>query len=229
MTTKRLRTRCHPLWLAIAAALSLGPAHAQLPTGAQVMQGTASIATVGKSMTIANSPNAILNWQGFSIAADAAVRFQQQSAASTVLNRVVRQDPSAILGQLTSNGRVFLINPNGILFGQGARIDVAGLVASTLNITDADFLANRLNFTATAGAPAGTLLNQGEIATPTGGQVYPIGSSVSNEGIVTSPNGEVILAAGNSATLVDTGTPNVRSSEFRPVNPPNKLRAAPAG
>ena len=70
-------------------------------------------------------------------------RFLQQSASSAVLNRVVGAMPSSIMGQLLSNGRVYLINPHGILFGAGARIDVAGLVASTLQMNDADFLAGR--------------------------------------------------------------------------------------
>src|SRR4026207_1268943 len=88
-------------------------------------------------------------------------RCVHHAAASSVLNRVVGQDPSAILGTLSSNGRVFLINPNGILFGQGSRVDVGGPGASTLNITDPDFLAGRLSFQ--AGAVANSIVNQGEI------------------------------------------------------------------
>src|SRR5512147_412544 len=131
------------------------------PVGPSVVSGTAGFATAGSALTVTNSPNAIINWQGFSIGAGEITRFQQQSAASAVLNRVVGQDPSAILGTLSSNGRVFLVNPNGILFGQGARVDVAGLVATTLNLANSDFLAGRLNFE--AGAVAGSIVNQGEI------------------------------------------------------------------
>ncbi|MBK8063290.1 MAG: filamentous hemagglutinin N-terminal domain-containing protein [Betaproteobacteria bacterium] len=109
---------------------------------------------------------------------------------------------------MQSNGRVFLINPNGILFGQGARIEVQGLTASTLNISNADFLAGKLNFQ--AGAVAGKVENQGQITTPQGGQVYLIGSDVTNSGIITSPKGEVILAAGRSVKLVDSDDPNLR-------------------
>src|SRR6188474_793265 len=137
------------------------------PTGPAVVSGNASFNAAGKNLTVTNSPNAIINWQGFSIGAGEATRFQQQSAASAVLNRVVGQDPSAILGTLSSNGRVFLVNPNGILFGQGSRVDVGGLVASTLNITDSDFLAGRLNFQ--AGAVANSIVNQGEIVSSSGG------------------------------------------------------------
>ena len=88
-----------------------------------------------------NTPGAIINWQQFSIQKDEVTRFLQQNASSAVLNRVTTQNPSVILGSLTSNGRVFLINPNGIAFGQGAVINVAGLAASTLNISDADWHA----------------------------------------------------------------------------------------
>jgi filamentous hemagglutinin family protein len=110
-----------------------------LPDGQQVVNGQAAFNTQGGNLTITNSPNAIINWQGFSISDNEAVRFIQQYGSSAVLNRVIGQDPSRILGLLQSNGRVFLINPNGILFGQGARIDVNGLFASTLNISNQDF------------------------------------------------------------------------------------------
>ena len=135
-------------------------------------------------------------------------RFIQQSQASAVLNRVVGQDPSSILGALQSNGRVFLINPNGILFGQNSIVDVAGLVASTLNLSNADFLAGRLRFTEVTGA--GSLVNQGNITTGQGGNVYLVAPDVTNSGIITSPKGDVILAAGNSVELVNPGTPNLR-------------------
>src|SRR5262245_4695775 len=137
------------------------------PTGPSVVSGSASFSTIGKALTVTNSPNAIINWQGFSIGAGEITRFQQQNAASAVLNLVVGQDPSAIFGTLSSNGRVFLINPNGVLFGQGSRVDVAGLVASTLNISNGDFLAGKLNFQ--AGAVAGSISNPGEVVRSLGG------------------------------------------------------------
>ena len=90
-------------------------------------------------MTIRQATDqAILNWQTFNIGASASVNFIQPSASSIALNRVLGSDPSAIYGQLTANGQVFLVNPSGVLFGPGARVDVAGLVASTLAIRDAD-------------------------------------------------------------------------------------------
>ena len=178
------------------------------PTGPAVVSGSATFNTVGKNLTVTNSPNAIINWQGFSIGAGEATRFQQQSAASAVLNRIVGQDPSVILGTLSSNGRVFLVNPNGILFGQGSRVDVGGLVASTLNITDRDFLAGRLNFQ--AGAVANSIVNHGEIVSSSGGRIYLVAPDVQNHGLISSPSGEVVLAAGKTVSLVDADVPNLQ-------------------
>ena len=172
----------------------------------------------GGILNITNSHNAIINWGSFSIGVNELTRFIQPSALSPVLNRVIGQDPSAILGALQSNGRVFLINPNGIVFGSGAQINVAGLVASTLNISNDDFLNNRMRFT--DGALAGNVVNQGNI---TGGNVYLIGNAVANNGLITSPNGEVVLAAGNSVELVNPGTPNLRVEVVASANEARNL------
>src|SRR5215831_10562910 len=195
------------LLFALAALLWL-PAARGNPVGPQVVNGQVAISQQGATLNITNSPGAIINWQGFSIAGGETTRFIQQNAASSVLNRVVRPDPSVLLGTLTSNGRVFLINPSGILVGEGARIDVAGLVASTLNLNNQDFLAGRLNFQ--PNAAAGAVDNRGTITTPTGGSVYLVGSGVNNSGIINSPQGDVILAAGQSVKILDTSTPGVR-------------------
>src|SRR6185295_14957749 len=105
-----------------------------------------------------------------SIGQGSAVTFNQPSATSQVLNRVVGTDPSAILGQLSSNGRVWLLNPYGVLFGPNARIDVAGLVTSTLNINDADWLARRYTLFSTPGTPAdAAVVNRGALRTTGGG------------------------------------------------------------
>ena len=95
---------------------------------------------------VQNSASTALNWQSFSIGAGETVLFVQPGANAVALNRVIGPDPSTLLGNLSSNGQVFLVNPNGILFGQGASVNVGGLVASTLNITDSDFMAGRYTF-----------------------------------------------------------------------------------
>ncbi|MDD5334120.1 MAG: filamentous hemagglutinin N-terminal domain-containing protein [Rhodoferax sp.] len=200
-----LRLARKPLALALAAIFSVG-AQAN-PSGAAVVSGSASISQSGNVLTVSNSPNSIINWQSFGIQAGETTRFLQQSSSSAVLNRVVGADPSQLLGTLQSNGRVFLVNPAGILVGQGARIDVAGLVASTLNLGNQEFLTGKLNFQATPGA--GSVVNQGRITTPTGGSVYLVAPKVENSGIIQAPNGEVMLAAGQTVQLLDSGNPGV--------------------
>jgi filamentous hemagglutinin family protein len=201
--------------LAVASCFA-APAALSNPTGASVVNGQVSFHQQGNLLQITNSPNAIINWQSFSIGANEITRFVQGSASSAVLNRVVGQDPSSILGAMQSNGRVFLINPNGVVFGASARLDVVGLVASSLNLSDADFLGGKLRFNEATGAAA--VVNEGVIATPSGGQVYLVGASVENRGLINSPRGVVVLAAGRSIELVDPGTPNLRVEVTAPDN-----------
>ncbi len=206
--------RARPLALAAAClfAHTTGSAGAALPGGLQVVQGQATAVTSGNRLTVTNSANALLNWQQFSIGAGNAVQFVQPSASSAVLNRVVGNDPSQIFGSLSSNGTVWLLNPNGVLFGATARVDVAGLMASTLNISDADWMARRLNLSASADGVfgAGSVLNQGELRTAQGGRVLLVGGdSVHNQGLIEAPGGQVLLAAGRSIELVDSALPNL--------------------
>ncbi len=195
----------------LAALLGLAPL-AQLaqanPTAPVVMNGSADFSQSGNTLTVTNSPNAIIHWNSFSIGQNELTRFVQQSSASSVLNRVVGQDPSQILGQLQSNGRVFLINPNGVIFGAGARIDTAGLIASSLQLSNEDFLAGRLKFSGSG--TEGAVQNAGNITTPSGGQVVLIAPDVENSGVITSPQGEIILAAGHTVELLDTSNPALR-------------------
>nr|WP_316641658.1 YDG domain-containing protein [uncultured Roseateles sp.] len=195
--------------LAAGSLLTLGLAAADaqtLPSGLNVVQGQARVNTVGNQMTVTNSNGAILNWSSFSIGASNVVRFEQANASSQVLNRVLGNDPSNILGQLSSNGKVWLLNPNGVLFGQNARINVAGLVTSTLNLSDRDWTAGRYNFSGTGTAD---IVNQGELRTTLGGHVALVGASVRNEGLIEAPGGQILLAAGQSVELIDTGSPNL--------------------
>ena len=103
------------------------------PFNPTVINGAATFNQVGNVLTVTNSNGAIINWDKFSIKAGETTHFAQTAASSTVLNRVLN-DPTAIYGILSSNGRVWLVNPAGILVGPGSRVDTAGFVASTLNI-----------------------------------------------------------------------------------------------
>ncbi|MFZ4878352.1 beta strand repeat-containing protein, partial [Janthinobacterium sp. Mn2066] len=193
--------------LALLIATCFGTAHAN-PALPQVVNGQATFNQQGNVFSITNTPNTIINWQSFSIHAGEITRFIQENSNSAVLNRITGQDPSKILGTLESNGKVFLINPNGIVFGQGARVDVQGLVASSLGMSNEDFLAGKRQFT--AGTVAGAVSNAGAIQAAKGGQVLLIAPNVENTGIITAPNGDVILAAGRSVQLADAGNPDLR-------------------
>jgi len=192
--------------VAVAACFCVAPVLSN-PVNPVVVNGTASFNQVGNVLTVTNSNGAIINWDKFSIQAGETTHFRQASASSSVLNRVLN-DPTAIYGTLSSNGKVWLVNPAGIMVGPGGRVDVAGFVASTLNVTNADFLAARHLFVNDGNAR--NVINQGEIRTPAGGSVYLIGSNAANEGIISTPGGETILAAGATVSLVDSATPGVK-------------------
>ena len=204
----RRRPRFTPRAVALAVATCFPVVTLGNPLDPTVVHGAATFDNQGNTLTVTNAPGAVIHWQSFSIGQSEVTRFIQESAASQVLNRVVGGDPSQILGMLQSNGQVFLINPNGILFGTGARVDVAGLVASTLDVSNRDFLAGRLSFA--AGAAAGGIRNDGTLRALDGGSIYLIASSVENNGVVTAPDGNVILAAGKTATLMDSHRPYVQ-------------------
>jgi len=194
------RAPCYgPMSLFIVAALA-SPAWA-LPTGAQVAAGQAVLSQPDAQSLHVNqtSSKAILNWQQFSISANEKVKFIQPSSSAVALNRVVGNEASAILGQLSANGRVFLVNPNGVLFGVGSKVDVGGLVASTLNIADQDFLQERYHFT--KASVTGSVVNQGTISAHDGGYVALLGSQVVNEGVVHARLGTIALGAGDRITL----------------------------
>lgn len=184
--------------VAVAVALAYGSSGHASPTGGTVVAGNASITSAAGNTTIhQTSQNTVLTWQSFDIGVTEAVRFAQPDSNAVALNRVLGADPSSILGSLSSNGKIFLINPNGILFGAGAQVSVGGLVASTRNITDSDFLAGRYEFN---GDSVGSVVNQGSINVD-GGYIALLGASVSNQGVIAAKLGSVVLAAGNVLTL----------------------------
>ena len=186
--------------IGLAASLALATAaQAQaLPTGGSVAAGGATITTGPGAMTINQSTqNLAINWHSFSIGAGGSVVFVQPNSTSVALNRVLGPDASAIFGSLTANGQVFLINPNGVLFAQGSQVNVGGLVASTLGMTDADFMAGDYRFTGDGG---GSVLNQGTIIA-NGGYVALLGGHVSNEGLIQANLGSIALASGEAITL----------------------------
>jgi filamentous hemagglutinin family protein len=183
---------------AMLSALLLSSAFdvAANPTGGVVTSGTATITTAGNTVTVVNSPGAVITWQGFSIGAGQVTNFVQPSPSSTVLNRVVGQSPSAIAGSLQSNGRVFLINPNGALFSGGAQINTASFTFSTNNVSDAELAANN---TVTAGS--GSLLNVGGAFSIGGAGLTITPSSVDLPGSIDTGTASLTIMTGGSFNL----------------------------
>ncbi|WP_258001200.1 YDG domain-containing protein [Janthinobacterium sp. ROICE36] len=162
------------------------------------MAGQATInGAPGATVINQGSQNAVINWANFNINKGESVQFVQPNSNAVALNRVLGSDGTTILGNLSANGKVFIVNPNGVLFGQGASVNTAGLVASTLDINNADFMAGKYQF---SGNGTGKVLNQGSISAP-GGYVALLGANVSNEGTIQARLGSVALAAGRAITL----------------------------
>ncbi|MBS0322519.1 MAG: filamentous hemagglutinin N-terminal domain-containing protein, partial [Proteobacteria bacterium] len=198
-----LKPRPRPLALLVCALLA-GRAVAQLPSGGQVVAGAATIASAGPGQQVITqgSDRAIIHWQDFSIGAGNAVRFVQPGATSVILNRVTGSDPSRILGNLTANGQVFLVNPQGIYFGAGARLDVGGLVASTLSLRDDDFMTGRYRFSRVeTGTGRAEVVNDGALRARDQGYVVLAGDYAANRGVIEARLGSVLLAAGQQMTL----------------------------
>lgn len=180
------------------------PALATLPTGGTVEAGTGSISQNGNAMTInQGSDKLAINWQSFSIGAGNSVTFNQPGSSSVALNRVLGSDVSVIQGALNANGQVFLVNPNGVLFSPTAQVNVGSIVASTLNISTADFMAGNYRF---EGNSSNAIINQGNIQAANGGSIALIAATISNTGKLTANGGNVLLGAGSRVTL-DLGGP----------------------
>jgi len=172
-----------------------------LPTGEQLVAGQATVSTPDTHLMHIDqsSQKAIIHWQNFSVQQHDTVNIQQPNANAALLNRVVGQDASQIQGKINANGQVYIVNPNGVVFGKTAQVDVGGLVATTHNIKDADFMAGKNHFT--QDGATGVVENHGTIKTPDGGVVALIGEKVTNTGTINTPKGTTALAAGKTVDL----------------------------
>ncbi len=172
------------------------------PQGGTLSAGQAVISQNGGTTTIQELTNsAIINWNSFNIGAGQLVQFLQPEALSAILNRVIGVDPSVIFGTLKSNGIIFLINPNGILFGQGSEIDTGSFISSTLNITNQDFLNGDYTFNQISTLPASFIVNQGTIQAGGGGSVVLFAPFVYNGGTIIANLGDIGLGAATHAVL----------------------------
>ena len=185
------------MWLCVVTALT--QAVQATPSGSQVTSGGGSVAQSGNTTTVTQtSDNLSLNWQAFDIAPQETVNFVQPSTSAIAVNRILDTNATQILGSLNANGQVYLINPNGILFGQGAQVNVGGIVASALNFDDQSLSDNARIF---SGTGTGSIINQGTLNAATGGYVALLGNQVNNQGTMTAPGGSVLLGAGKAITL----------------------------
>ena len=207
--TRSIRTARQPRLTATALAVALAchafAAHANPPVVPQdgaVKAGAAAIVPNGARRIdiIQSSQRAVIDWKSFNIGVREQVNFSQPSRSAATLNRVTGPDASLILGRLTANGNVLLINPAGIIIGAGAKIDVGGLIAATANISNENFMAGRYTFDQVVNRNA-VIVNRGEITAAAGGLVALVAPGVENSGVIRAELGHVVLASGNAFTL----------------------------
>ncbi|KPF54059.1 hypothetical protein D621_09625 [beta proteobacterium AAP51] len=197
-------------WLLAAWLGPIGLSLAQvapgtLPAGGQVVVGSGVLQHAPNLLVIQqNSQKLGLDWQSFNIGPGATVEFRQPGAGAVALNRVLGHSGTEIYGQLKANGQVFLTNPNGVLFAPGAKVDVGGLVASTLDLSQQDFANGHFIFQHTGGR--GAVVNQGQLNASAGGYVALFGNRVANAGDIHVDAGSVVLAAGRAATVSISGS-----------------------
>jgi filamentous hemagglutinin family protein len=173
------------------------------PLGGQITAGSGQIQQLGNTTIIQqNSQTLALNWQSFNIAPNQTVDFVQPGSSAIAVNRIFSNTPSEIYGHLDANGQVWLINPNGILFGQGAEVNVGGLVASTLDVDDNSLTSNTRTF---SGNGTGSIVNRGTITAGNGGYVALLGNNVLNQGTISAQLGTVALSGGSAITLTFNG------------------------
>ena len=185
-----------------AGALMIGGAQEAyaLPQGGTVAAGAAEIAQTQAEMAIRQATeSAVINWNSFNIAAGERVNIFQPSAQAALLNRVIGNNPSEIFGTLQANGRIFLVNPAGVLFAPGAQVNAGSILASTMNITNADFMAGKYAFIGTPND--GKVINRASLIAQNEGTVALLGKDVVNEGVIVARKGAAVLAAGEAVTI----------------------------
>ncbi len=183
----------------VSLSLILLPVNIQaLPSGSKVINGNVSISTTSNTMDITASNRAIINYDSFNINTNEIVKFIQPTANSVVLNRVVMANPSSILGQLNANGKVFLVNPAGIYFGKNSVINVNSFLATTLNISDNDFLNDKYDFSQLKDMAKSYIIQKGKISVSPDGFVVLASPFVSNEGNIIAKTGHITLGANES-------------------------------
>jgi len=201
--------RRHAIALAVGWLPMLAAAQ---PLGGQVVSGSASISqsgAPGQSVTTVkqNSPVTSIHWKSFNLGTGDTVNFVQPSSQAVAINRISDVAGSKIHGRIQANGQVWLLNPNGILFGKDAQINVGGLLASTLSTMDPTASSPALRqvqvLSASSKAP---VVNLGQINATEGGYVALLGHTVSNQGSIKADQGSIALGAGSDLSLQFEGS-----------------------
>jgi filamentous hemagglutinin family protein len=189
----------------ISQAVTVSPPANTLPTNGQVVAGSASIsqtqtATSATMNVNQTSQRAVINWDAFNVGKNAAVNFNQPNANAVTLNRVTSATPSMIEGAVNANGQVIFVNPNGVTFGRGSEVNAAGVVATTMNIADKDFMDGRSIFN---GNGVGQVINEGKIKTNVdGGYIALLAPEVQNQGyLFAQKGGTVAIGSGTQISL----------------------------
>ena len=195
----------HPLTIALQACaytiLGASPLAVAAPTGGAVVGGSGTIAQSGTATTINQATqNLAINWQSFDVAANERVQFIQPNSSAIALNRILSNNGSTIAGRIDSNGRVILVNPNGVFFTSTAVLNVGSIIASGLDINPANFMNGNYIFNEIPGS-SGAVINNGMINASLGGNVALIGKYVENNGLIVANLGTVTLAAGKQTVL----------------------------
>ncbi|APJ43503.1 MBG domain-containing protein [Pseudomonas aeruginosa] len=171
------------------------------PTGAQFNPNEIKISQQGKTTLIDQSTQrAIINWKGFDVSADEAVRFNQPGVTSSTLNRVTAGQESVIAGRISAPGQVIIYNSNGVVFSGSAKVDVGSLITTTANISDEHFRQGKLIFDQ-PGNPDARIVNDGSISVAEKGLAAFVAPSLANNGVINARLGTVAMAAGNAATI----------------------------
>lgn len=172
------------------------------PDGGQVVAGSAAISQSANTTTInQSSSSAVINWNNFNTNINESVNFIQPSSSAVALNRITSGTPTTFAGQLTANGQVWILNPAGVLFTSTSKIDVGGLVATTLNISDNNFMNKNYALSQSPNYPQSSVINNGLITAHENGLVALVAPTVENNGVITANMGNVLLASGTVATL----------------------------
>lgn len=171
-----------------------------LPANGSVVAGSATVSTLGQIMNINQSTQkVVIDWEKFSIGNTSKVNFNQPSVSAVALNRVTGNEQTLIDGVLNANGKVFILNSSGILFSKNSSVNTSGLVASTMSLSNADFLADNYKFSGNGSTSA--VVNAGNINIANGGYAALLGQTVSNQGTINAKLGTVALASGNRVSL----------------------------